>query len=132
MNGIYTKAREKFLRGEIAWHTADIRAVLIDADDYTVNLATHEFLSSIPPAARVSTSNLLTGKTTVGGWAGCATITFPATTGDPSEAIVLFKDTGDAATSPLIAYFDQGSNFPVVPNGAAINALVGSSGLFRL
>ena len=48
MSGVYVKAREKFLRGEIAWQTDTIKAVLVDSADYTPNFDTDEFLSSIP------------------------------------------------------------------------------------
>jgi hypothetical protein len=53
-NALYDKGREGFLDGSIDWDRDVIKAVLIDAADYTVNLATHQFLSDIPAAARVA------------------------------------------------------------------------------
>ena len=135
-NGLYAKAREKFLRGEIAWHTDDIKLILVDANDYTVNLTTHEFLSSIPLAGRVATSDSLTDKITTNGWAGTTSnIVFDNVFGDSCEAIVVIKDTGDASTSPLLAYIDSNvTNLPIIPNGAKITFIVDNAnhGLFQI
>lgn len=124
MSGLYAKGRERFLTGQLSWLTDDIRAVLIDAADYTVNLASHEYLSDIPSAARVATSGTLASKTAAGGVADAADLTIPAVTGDIAEALVLFKYTGTDSTSPLIVYIDTGATgLPVEPNGAAITVL---------
>lgn len=132
-NNLYVKAREKFLRAELAWHTADIKAVLVDAADYTVNLAAHEFLSDIPAPARVATSASFTGKTTTGGVAGAAAFTFTAVVGDSVEALVIIADTGTAATSPLIAYIDDAQGLPNEPNGAPFNVFPDPiAGIFTL
>lgn len=133
-NALYGKGREKFLRGEISWNTHDIKAVLVDVADYTVAIDTHEFLSDIPSGARVATSANLTGKTTTLGVADAADFAFTAVTGDPSEAIVFYRDTGTAGTSTLIAYIDTATGLPVTPNGGDINIVLdnGSNKLFKL
>jgi len=133
-NAIYDKGREGFLAGEIDWDTDVIKAVLIDAADYTVNLATHQFLSDIPPAARVATSAPLTGKTVADGVADADDLTFPAVSGDPGEALVLYQDTGTAGTSRLIAYIDTAAGLPVTPNGGNINVAWdnGANRIFKL
>lgn len=120
-NALYDKGREGFLGGEIDWEGDVIRAVLIDAGDYTVNLATHQFLSDIPPAARVAVSAGLAGKTAVNGVADANDLTFPAVSGDPAEALVIFQDTGTEGTSRLIAYIDTATGLPVTPNGGDIS-----------
>ena len=119
-NALYDKGRQKFLEGGIAWLTDTIKAVLVDTNDYTVNLATHEFLSDILAPARVATSPAFTTKTSTAGVADAADITWTAVTGDPSEALVFYKDTGSAATSALIAYIDTATGLPVTPNGGDI------------
>lgn len=133
-NALYDKGREKFLRGELSWHNDTIKAILVDAADYTVNLATHEFLSDIPSGARVSTSAAFASKTTTAGVADADNITLSAVTGDPSEIVVLIKDTGSAATSPLIAYLDSATGLPVTPNGGDITITWdnGSNKIFKL
>jgi hypothetical protein len=133
-NSLYDRGREGFLDGSIDWDTDNIRAVLVDTDDYTVDLAAHDFLDDIPAGARVATSGNLASKTVTGGVADAADVTFSTVTGDQSEAIVIYKDTGVAGTSRLIGYIDTATGLPVTPNGADI--LVswsnGSSKIFKL
>jgi hypothetical protein len=40
--------------------------------------------------------------------------------GASCESIVVYKDTGSAATSPLVAFFDTATGLPVTPNGGDI------------
>ncbi len=133
-NALYDKGREKFLTGAIAYASDNIKVVLVDAADYTVNLSTHEFLSDIIVGGRVATSGNLASKTTTAGVADAADVTFTAVTGDQSEALVIYKDTGSAATSPLIAYIDTATGLPVTPNGADITVTWdnGSNKIFKL
>ena len=135
-NALYDKGREKFLRGEVAWQDDDIRSVLVDVADYTVDLANDEFLADIPGAAQVSVSDNMSGKTdTTAGVADCDDFAFDSVTGDPCEAVVFYKDTGSSATSPLISYHDTAvSGLPVTPNGGDIEIEVdsGANKLFKL
>ena len=133
-NALYDKAREGFLDGSIDWDTDDIRAILIDTADYTVNLATDDNLDDIPGAARVAVSAALSGKTVVDGVADAADVTFSAVTGDQCEALVLYKHTGTESTSRLIAYIDSATGLPVTPNGGDIQILwsAGDDKIFRL
>lgn len=134
-NGLYSKGREKFLCAQINWLTDDIKAALVDAADYTVNLTTHEFLSDIPLIGRTAISNSLADKTVTNGWAGSPNIIFENPVGDISEALVIFKDTGDAATSPLIAYLDSNiQNLPLFVNGAKVTVIFDENvdGIFQI
>lgn len=128
-SGLYDLAREKFLNGQIDWADDNIKAMIVDAADYTVNLATDEFLDDVAAGARVGTTGNLTGKTTAAGVADAADATISTVTGDPTEAVVVYKDTGDAATSPLICFFE---NVTVTPNGGNITLQWNASGLFKL
>lgn len=133
-NALYDKGREKFLTGAVSWSSDNIKTVLVDAADYTVNLTTHEFLSDVASGGRVATSGNLASKTTTAGVADAADVVFSAVTGDQSEALVIYKDTGSAATSPLIAYIDTATGLPVTPNGADVTVTWdnGSNKIFKL
>ncbi|ACI12453.1 hypothetical protein PBI_DAMIEN_32 [Mycobacterium phage Damien] len=133
-NALYGKARQRFGNGEIDWVDDNVRAVLVDVADYTVAIDSHEFLSDIPSAAQVATTGNLTGKTNVLGVMDLDDFVFASVTGDPSEAIVFFKWTGSAATSPLISYHDTATGLPVTPNGGDVNIVIdsGSNKLFKL
>ena len=44
----------------------------------------------------------------------------PQVSGSTINAIVIVKDTGTEATSPLIAYIDTATGLPITPNGGDI------------
>jgi hypothetical protein len=119
-NAIYGLGRESFLKGEISWSADNIKTVLVDSQEYTPNLSTNQFLSDIPAGGRVATSANLASKTTVAGSADAADVTFSAVTGDISEFLVIYQDTGVEGTSRLIAYIDTATGLPVTPNGGDI------------
>ncbi len=134
---LYGKGRNKFARGEILWRASGgdtIKAILIDAADYSVLIDTHEFLSDILAAARVAVSAAMTLSDPVLGVCDASDVTWSAVTGDVSEAIVLYKDTGVEATSPLIAYIDNATGLPVTPNGGDITVQwdAGANKIFKL
>ncbi|MDV7992055.1 hypothetical protein [Rhodococcus sp. IEGM 1374] len=116
MNTLYDKGLEGFLDGSLNWAADNVKAVLVDTGAYTPNTATHANLSDIPSGARVATSGNLTGKTVTGGVADAADITFTGVSGASAECVVLYKDTGTAGTSRLIAFIDTASGLPVTPN----------------
>lgn len=120
-NALYDKGREKFLNGDIDWANDDIKVALIDTAEYTVDLAADEFLDDISGDAIVATSGNLGGKSSTAGVADATDVTLSSVSGAVSEALVIYKDTTVAGTSPLIAYFDTPtSGLPVTPNGGDI------------
>lgn len=131
-NGLYANAKQLFLQADIDWAADDIKCVLVDTASYTVNLATDNYLDDISVGERVATSGNLASKTTTGGVADAADVTFSAVTGDQSEALVIYKDTGVASTSALIAYIDTATGLPVTPNGGDITVQWNASGIFAL
>jgi hypothetical protein len=49
------------------------------------------------------------------------------------EALIIYKDTGTASTSPLIYFVDvAASGLPVTPNGGNITVQFNASGIFAL
>lgn len=133
-NALFDKARQRFLEGQFNWNTDTIKAVLVDTGTYSPNLSAHEFLSDVSTGARIATSGAFTGKTTAGGAADANDITFTSVTGASIEAIMLYKDTGTDATSPLIAYIDTATGLPITPNGGDIIVTWdnGANRIFRL
>ena len=119
-NTLYDAARKRFLEAQINWATDTIKVILVDTGAYTPQTATHEFLSDIATSARIAGPVTLTSKSTVGGAADGADITFPSVTGASIEAIIIYSDTGSEATSPLIAYIDTATGLPITPNGGDI------------
>ena len=132
-NTLYDKARQRFLQGEINWLTDTIKVLMIDKDAQAF-IATHEFLSDIATSARITTPVTLTGKATTGGAADAADVTFSAVSGPSIEALILYKDTGTEATSPLLAWIDTATGLPITPNGGDIIVTWdnGTNKIFRL
>lgn len=115
-NALYDKGREAFLSGDISWDADTIKAVLTRDTPDTVN---DQFLSDL--ATTVSTSPTFTSPTVTNGVADAADITFTAVAAGASISyLVIYKDTGLASSSPLIAAIDTATNLPVIPNGSDI------------
>ena len=119
-NTLYDKARERFLRGQINWDTDTMKVCLVDKNVYTPNFTTHEYLSDVSGSAIVAAGVTLTGKSSTSGAADANDVTFTAVSGNESEALIIYKDTGDTATSPLIALIDSATGLPITPNGGDI------------
>ena len=110
----------------------NVKVVLVDLADYSYSAA-HEFLSSVPAGARVATSPNLASKTATDGAFDSANPTFSTVTGDQSEALIIYIDTGVEATSRLVAFQDTGvTGLPVTPSGGDIIIEVDAAGWFTL
>lgn len=119
-NTLYDFARQRFLEAQLNWMTDTIKVILVDTGAYTPQTAVHQYLADIPISARVAGPVTLTSKTTTGGAADAADVTFTSVSGPSIEAIIIYRDTGTEATSPLIAYIDTATGLPITPNGGDI------------
>jgi hypothetical protein len=125
-NTLYDKARYRFATGSIDWTTDTFKVILVDTGSYTPNFTANEYLSDIGEGARDFGDSGVTGvalasKTVESnGAVDAADVTFQNVTGATIEAVVLYKDTGVANTSPLIAYLDTATGLPITPNGGDI------------
>lgn len=122
-NTLYDKGREAFANAQIDWTDDTIKAALVKST-YTPNLATDEFYSTVSANVIGTPQTLGTKSTTAGVCGGDPSgTTFSAVAGAGTIVYVLiYKDTGVAATSPLIALIDTvgGSPISITPNGSDI------------
>jgi len=132
-NALYPKWKEQLLQftanndldGQV------VKAALVDTGVYTYSAA-HQFYSSAQ-AAVVGTPQAVANKTYVNGIFDGDDVTFVNVSGATVEAVVLYIDTGNPATSPLVAYLDNGiTGLPVTPNGGDILTAWNASGIFAL
>lgn len=130
-NALYRKGAEKLITGgTFALGSDTIKAALVSSS-YTVNLATHEFYTSIS-ADVLGTPVALGSKTLTLGVFDAADSTFSAVaSGDTALAVVLYKDTGVAGTSSLLAYIDTITGFPLATNGGDIQ-VVWDGGAYKI
>ena len=117
-NKFYPKGKEKMLRAQINWEADTIKAVLVSTA-YTQS-DTHEFFNSVS-ATVVGTPVTLTTKTTTDGVFDAADLLYASLpSGSTLKALVLYKDTGVAGTSPLLMYIDTITGFPLATNGGNV------------
>jgi hypothetical protein len=115
-NTVYNKALEAFLTGAINWTSANVSAALVTSA-YTFSQA-HQYFSSV--TGQLGSSVVLTGKSATDGVADAGDVSFTGITGT-AAAVVLFVDTGNPATSSLIAFIDTATGLPAVASGQTVN-----------
>ena len=129
-NALYTKAKEKILSGAINFVDDTIKVALVK-NTYPQNLTNDEFFSAIA-AYVVGTPQTLASKTIANGVFDAADAAFPAVaSGDTLEGVAIYKDTGVAGTSALIAYVDTITGFPLATNGSDLT-IQWSNGAYRI
>jgi len=133
-NALYAKAKQGLLDGSIDMDSDDIKAILVDGDDYTPNMATDDNLDDIPGGAIVATSDNLSNKSVTDGVFDADDVVFSAVTGDKFEYVILYKDSGTPGTSRLILLIDSATGLPCTPTGGDITIVWdnGTSKIFRL
>jgi hypothetical protein len=129
-NAIYPKYKAALLdaSANVDINDGTVKVALIDTADEAYNAA-DEFLSDVTGAGIVGI-----GTTTItSGLFDGDNVTFSAVTGDPCEALIIYIDTGNSATSRLVAFIDTGvTGLPVTPNGGDITITWNASGIFQL
>lgn len=131
-NAIYPKFKEALMQAASNSSLAGtVKVALVDTG-VTAYSAAHDFYDDIS-AAVVGTPQTIGNKTYTNGTLDGDDVTFTAVAGDRAEAIVIYIDTGNPATSRLVAYLDTGqTGLPVTPNGGDISISWNASGIFTL
>lgn len=111
-----------------------IKAMFVDhADDTPVvgDNAIDDILSAARVPAIGSCPSL--GTKTIGsvgvGVFDAADTVFTALTGDQSESLILFKDSGVESTSDTISRWDTATGLPLTPNGADVTVVWAAGGI---
>ncbi len=132
-NALYPKWKEQLLQftANNNLSAGTVKVALVDTGIYTYS-STDQFYSSVSSAV-VGTPQTIGSKTFTNGVFDGADVTYTSVTGNSVEALVLYIDTGSAATSPLVAYIDTSvTGLPVTPNGGDIAITWNASGIFAL
>lgn len=111
-----------------------IKAMFVDNADDTV-VATDDFINDILSAGRVpaiascpALASKTNGVVAVGTF-DAADTTFTSLTGDASEQLILFEDSGVEATSDIICWWDTATGLPITPNGGNVSVVWNASGV---
>jgi hypothetical protein len=121
---MYDLGRQRVANGQIIW-TSDTMKVALVLPTYSVNLATHEFVTDLG-ANILARSPSLSSKTNVAGVLNAANALFASLAGSAFYYLVIFKDTGVDATAPLLSYHDTGTGLGApgtLPNGADLTVV---------
>lgn len=132
-NALYPKWKEQLLQFTTNNNLSSgtVKVALVDTGVYTYNSA-DQFYTSVSSAV-VGTPQTIGSKTFTNGVFDGADVSYTAVSGNTVEALVIYIDTGNAATSPLVAYIDTSvTGLPVTPNGGDINIAWNASGIFAL
>lgn len=117
-NFVYPLALEQFGLGTLAWD-GTLKVALVSAA-YTPNPATDQFLSTVAAAIIARSSALGSPAVAAGGVASASNVSFTNVTGAVVLYLVVYKDTGSDATSPLIVCIDTAQGLPCTPVGTSI------------
>ena len=130
-SALYELSKAKMLQGSINMSSGTVKAALVDTGTYTFS-QTHDFFDDV--SGVVGTPQTIGSKTFTNGVFDGADVTYTAVSGNSVEAIIIYIDTGSAATSELIAYIDSGTGLPVTPNGGDITVQwdSGANKIFKL
>ena len=131
-NAIYPIYKAALLAGltNIDLDTGTVKVALIDTGTYTYSAA-HDFYNDL--SGVVGTPQTIANTTVTTGLFDGDNVTFTAVSGATVEALVIYIDTGNTATSRLEAYIDTGvTGLPVTPNSGDIVITWNASGIFQL
>ena len=131
-NALYGKSRQLFLEGSIAILTNDIKLCFVDAAVYTPSIDVHDFLNDI--ASVIATSGNFANKTSTLGVFDADDVVVSSVSGSVFEYVVIYKDTGTPATSPLVALIDTATGLPFTPTGNNVTVAWdnGTNKIFKL
>jgi len=120
-NGFYQYGMQAFAQGAVVWKASggsNVRTALVDTADYTVDLATHNFMDDVAAGSREETSsNMTLIDAAVDGIVDANDVTFTGTSGDTCEGIIVYKFvTNDADSIPLF-WWDSATGLPVTLGG---------------
>lgn len=118
-NALFDSARQLFLEGALNWKTDSIYVALIDTAKISVNLTAHDKYSTYQGAVVGSPVQLM-NKRTDGGAADADDVTFQSVSGSSVSALLLYRQGVPEQNGNLIAWIDNASGLPIIPNGGDI------------
>lgn len=112
---VYNNARHLFATGQINWPAASARAALLSAG-YSPS-PDDKFLSAISTGAVMKDAAMTSLGETNGLCFGSVPEFMAFISATTVVGLVIYLDTGDPTTSPLVYYSDDGVGFPFQPLG---------------
>jgi len=133
-NSTYAKFLQALGEGSIDLSSGTFKIALVDTGTYTADVSDtgDEFLSDLSGVLETATlatptwvNRIFDADDFVGN--------FPDSGGGATgEALVIYKDTGVAGTSPLILYLDTVTGLPITLDGTPDSLTFNASGIYKL
>jgi hypothetical protein len=120
------------MEGSINALTDAIKVALVSSASYTPNLTTDQYLNIVPSGAIIAAGVALASKTGAAGTLSANNVTWTAVSGSAAAYLLIYKDSGTASTSPLIALIDTATGLPVTPNGGDITVAWSGGSVFTI
>lgn len=126
---LFSNGKNEFALGNIQWKATNgstIRAIFVSYNGYTPDLVNNKWFSDIPSECLKGLENLSTRESgveltllnPVNGICDAQDITITGILSNQTlDGILIYKDTGEDSTSPLIAIIDAGAGLPITTNG---------------
>lgn len=128
-DAIYPEAKDAFMSGSINVTSDNLKVALVSSA-YTYSAA-HDFYDDL--SGVLATSSAFQATVTAGVLDFADQTITGLDTGETCAAYILYKDTGVAGTSPLIAYKDSATELPLAGvTGVDVLLSVNASGFFTL
>lgn len=122
---LFPKGAENILEGNAQFGSHNFKVLFYSGAITT----TWEFHSSLTGGSIIATSGNLTGVVATNGVVDATDVTITSVSGSAFTHVILFRDTGTSATSPLICVWDIAS---FTPSGGDVNVVWHTSGLFSI
>lgn len=130
-NAIYPQWKQDLISGVGLSLANPVKVAFINTSLYTYS-DTHRYKSNAA-AAIVGEPKELTTKTFTNGVFDADDVNWQSIVGSPAGAIIIYIDTGNVATSPLVAYLDTGiDTLPLIPDATSVRLIWNASGIFKL
>lgn len=129
-NAIYPKYKEAILAASanVSLTTGTVKVALSTA---AYNSA-HDFYDDVS-ANSIGTPQTIASTTVTNGLFDGDDVTFTSVSGSQVTSLIIYIDTGSAATSRLVTFLDTNvTGLPVTPNGGNISITWNASGIFQL
>jgi len=122
-NILYSLAKESLLKGEINLVNDDLK-VLFVKNSYTLNADIHQFVADIGNENIAARSTVLDGKSVTLGTFDAENETVENYGTSGFSYIIIYVDTGDDSTSPLLAYIDTATGLPVQSTSSEVSITI--------
>ena len=104
----------------------DTLKVMFYAGTYS---GTHEYVSDLTGASIVARSGALSGQVLSSGTFDANDITLVSVSGSAFSGVIMYKDSGADASSPLTAWWDVTT---FTPTGGSVTVVFNASGIFGI